>query len=98
MDLADGEYLRTHFERRSWEWIDQMHFVCRERSLATDQVRLISREVVVHAEKGVIADHAAILPGVERVGDRTVRFVHDDPETAYRGFLALVRLVEPVSG
>jgi D-aminopeptidase len=48
--------------------------------------------------KGVIADHAAIMPGVERVGDRTVRFVHDDPETAYRGFLAIVRLVEPVSG
>jgi D-aminopeptidase len=38
------------------------------------------------------------MPGVERVADRTVRFVHDDPVVAYRGFLALVRLVESVSG
>jgi len=56
MDLADGEWLRSNFEKRSWEWIDQNHFVCRERSLASDNVRLVSREVVVHAEKGVIAD------------------------------------------
>jgi D-amino peptidase len=54
--------------------------------------------IEVDVARGVVADHAAIMPGVERIGDRTVRFVHDDPETAYRGFLALVRLVEPVSG
>jgi D-alanine-D-alanine ligase len=85
MDLADGEYLRTHFERRSWEWIDQMHFVCRERSLATDRVRLISREVVVHAEKGVIADQfyaerlyakSDIQSMLDRAGFKNVR-VHD---------------------
>ncbi|MBN2211214.1 MAG: methyltransferase domain-containing protein [Sedimentisphaerales bacterium] len=56
MDLVDGEWMRNHFERRSWEWIDTNHFVCRERSLAADGQRLISREVIVHAEKGVIAD------------------------------------------
>ena len=56
LDLADGEWQRTHFEARSWEWIDQDHFVCRERSLARDGERLISREVIVHAERGVIAD------------------------------------------
>jgi D-alanine-D-alanine ligase len=56
LDLADGDWLRQHFEPRSWEWIDADHFVCRERSLAGDGVRLISREVVVHAERGVIAD------------------------------------------
>lgn len=56
LDLAEGGWLREHFERRSWEWIDQQHFVCRERSLAADRRRLISREVVVHAERGVIAD------------------------------------------
>jgi D-aminopeptidase len=38
------------------------------------------------------------MPGVERVGDRTVRFTHDDPETAFRGLLAILRLVESVSG
>ena len=56
LDLADGDWLRQQFEPRSWEWIDADHFVCRERSLAGDGVRLISREVVVHAERGVIAD------------------------------------------
>jgi len=56
LDLADGDWMKTNFERRSWEWIDENHFVCRERSLARDGRRLITREVVVHAEKGVIAD------------------------------------------
>jgi D-alanine-D-alanine ligase len=56
LDLADGEWLRRNFEPRSWEWIDQDHFVCRERALAEDGERLVSREVVVHAEQGVIAD------------------------------------------
>lgn len=56
MDIADGAYLRQNFIPRSWEWIDKQHFVCRERSLATDNERLISREVVTHTEKGVIVD------------------------------------------
>jgi len=56
MDLVDGEWMKSNFDPRSWEWIDQDQFVCRERSLASDGVRLVSREVVVHAEKGVIAD------------------------------------------
>jgi D-alanine-D-alanine ligase len=56
MDLMDGDWMRDNFEARSWEWVDQNHFVCRERDLAEDGDRLISREVVVHAERGVIAD------------------------------------------
>lgn len=56
MDIVNGEWMRQHFEKRSWEWIDENHFVCRERSLAKDQSRIISREVIVHAERGVIAD------------------------------------------
>lgn len=56
LDLADGDWQRENFEPRSWEWIDQNHFVCRERSLSADHKRLISREVVVHAERGVIVD------------------------------------------
>jgi D-alanine-D-alanine ligase len=56
LDLTDGEWMATNFDRRSWEWIDQNHFVCRERSLAEDRQRLVSREVVVHAEKGVLTD------------------------------------------
>ncbi|MFB0525568.1 MAG: methyltransferase domain-containing protein [Phycisphaerae bacterium] len=56
IDSADGEYLRKKFQPRSWEWIDKNYFVCRERSLSRDKQRLISREVVTHVRKGVIAD------------------------------------------
>ena len=56
MDIADGEWIGANYEPRSWEWIDQNQFVCRERTLSADRARLITREVVVHAEKGVIAD------------------------------------------
>lgn len=56
IDVTDGEYLREHFQPRSWEWIDKKHFVCRERSLSLDKQKLISREVVSHVEKGIITD------------------------------------------
>ncbi len=56
LDLPDGDWLRRNYEARSWEWIDQDHLVCRERALAADGERLVSREVVIEAEKGVIAD------------------------------------------
>ena len=56
IDVTDGEYLKKNFQPRSWEWIDKKHFVCRERSLSVDSNRLISREVIVNSEKGVIAD------------------------------------------
>jgi D-alanine-D-alanine ligase len=56
LDLADGDWQRQNFMPRSWEWIDENHFVCRERAISADQSRLISREVVVHAERGVIVD------------------------------------------
>ena len=56
LDIADGAWLHDHFQTRSWEWIDQNHFVCRERSLSSDGARIISREVIVHAEDGVIVD------------------------------------------
>ncbi|HIJ64714.1 MAG TPA: methyltransferase domain-containing protein [Candidatus Hydrogenedentes bacterium] len=56
MDLVDGEWMRSNYERRSWEWVDQNQFVCRERSLSKDGARIISREVFTHAERGVIAD------------------------------------------
>lgn len=56
VDVVDGDYLRQHFLPRSWEWIDKTHFVCRERSISVDKQRLISRDVVTHVEKGVIAD------------------------------------------
>src|SRR5258707_5239278 len=56
MDLMDCEWIRSHFVPCSWEVLLSHHFLCRERGLAEDGDRLISREVVVHAERGVIAD------------------------------------------
>ena len=48
--------------------------------------------IEVDYSRGVEADHAAIVPGAERFGDRGVRFASDDPALAYRGFLAGNRL------
>lgn len=50
--------------------------------------------IVIEVDYGraVQADFAAILPGAERFGDRSVRFSSDDPLVAYRGFLAGNRL------
>jgi D-amino peptidase len=50
--------------------------------------------VVVEVEyrNAIAADYAAVVPGAERYGDRGVRFEAADAETAYRGFLAGVRL------
>ncbi|MBN1387640.1 MAG: methyltransferase domain-containing protein [Bacteroidales bacterium] len=56
IDVADGNYLKDNYSPRSWEWIDKNHFVCRERSLAGDNQRLISREVISNIKKGVIVD------------------------------------------
>lgn len=56
IDITDGNLMRDNFEPRSWEWIDKNHFVCRERSLSENNDRLISREVITHVNKGVIAD------------------------------------------
>ncbi len=56
IDVADGNYLRENYSPRSWEWIDNKHFVCRERSLSSDNQRLISREVISNIHKGVIVD------------------------------------------
>lgn len=56
IDFTDGDYLRKNFEARSWEWIDKKYFVCRERSLSKSADRLISREVITHTSKGVVAD------------------------------------------
>ena len=56
IDLTDGDYMREFFAPRSWEWIDKDYFVCRERSLSKDNERLISREIINHTKKGIIAD------------------------------------------
>jgi D-amino peptidase len=54
--------------------------------------------IVVEVEyiNAVVADHAAVVPGAVRFGDRGVRFEAPDPVTAFRGFLAGVRLASAV--
>jgi len=71
MDIVDGDWMRNNFEPRSWEWIDKDHFVCRERSLSSDGEKIVSREVVVHSERGVIADqfYAERLYSYERIAE-----------------------------
>jgi len=56
IDVADGDFLKHHFKPRSWEWINKKHFVCRERCISSNGKKLISREVITHTDKGVIAD------------------------------------------
>ena len=89
LDITDGAYMAEHFDRRSWEWIDEHHFVCRERSISQDRERLISREVIVHDEMGVIADQfyaerlytrEGISKLLEKCGFRNVRH-HGHAET-----------------
>lgn len=69
LDICDGDFMRSNFKDRSWEWIDKKYFVCRERSLSSDQDRLISREVITDVNKGVIADqfYAERLYSVEAI-------------------------------
>ncbi|KAG0052865.1 hypothetical protein BGZ83_002012 [Gryganskiella cystojenkinii] len=56
LDLADGGYLRENYSPRGWEWIDDSMMVCRERWLTEDKKRLVSREVVILTNQGVIRD------------------------------------------
>jgi D-amino peptidase len=64
------------------------------------ELRLLQTEgpVVIEVDyrRSLEADYAAIPPPAERVGDRTVRHVADDPLDAYRAFLAGVRLASLV--
>jgi D-amino peptidase len=54
----------------------------------------VDSPVVIEVDfaRGVVADHVAIMPGVERFGDRSVRITAGDPVDAFRAFLAGVRL------
>jgi D-alanine-D-alanine ligase len=56
LDIVDGEWMAKNFEPRSWEWIDQSHFVNRERSLSSAGKRIVSREVITNSDIGVLAD------------------------------------------
>jgi D-amino peptidase len=67
------------------------------RRAAAGELRPLVVEAPVRLEveyrHGGEAAHAAIVPGAERFGDRGVRIVAPDMPTAYRAFLAGIRLV-----
>jgi len=54
--------------------------------------------VVIEVDYGraVVADHVAMIPGAERVGDRTVRLAYPDGLAAYRAFLTANRVARAV--
>ena len=58
----------------------------------------VERPVVIEVDyhRALQADYAALTPLADRLGDRTVRHAGPDPITAYRGFLAGVRLASLV--
>jgi D-amino peptidase len=66
------------------------------RRAATGDLQLLVVDPPVTVEvdyhRPIEADYAAIVPGAERVGDRGVRYVGSDVASAYRAFLAGVRL------
>jgi len=70
-----------------------------ERARAGELRRLeVDLPVVIEVDyrRALEADFAAVVPNAERLNDRTVRHLGPDPLTAYRGFLAGVRLAATV--
>ena len=61
-----------------------------------DQMQLYQPELPLRGELDLrlpmMADYAAVLPGVERIGPRTVAFSAADGDRFYRLFICLVRL------
>jgi D-amino peptidase len=69
------------------------------RAAAGELRRLdVPAPVVIEVDyaKGVVADHAAMVPGAARIGDRTVRITGAAGIDAYRGFLVANRLAGAV--
>ncbi len=70
------------------------------RRAGAGELRLlrVGPPVVIEADYGraIEADYAAVVPGVERVGDRGIRIEAGDATTAYRAFLAGLRLTSIV--
>jgi D-alanine-D-alanine ligase len=56
LDIVDGGWLRSHLVPRSFEWIDAQHLACREREVTADGDRVVTREIVLHARDGIVAD------------------------------------------
>lgn len=86
IDVVDGNYIKENYKPRDWEWLDKKYFVCRERSLSQDGKKLISREVLAHAERGVVSDkiftqtlytEESLAKLLESCGFSDVKFYHE---------------------
>ena len=75
MDLTDGDWVRRNHEPRSWEWLNAQELVVRERQLSADGQRLVCREVIVHATRGILVDqfYAERLYDRQQVADLLTR-------------------------
>ena len=75
MDLTDGDWVRRNYEPRSWEWLNSQELVVRERQLSADGQRLVCREVIVHATRGILVDqfYAERLYDRQQVADLLTR-------------------------
>ena len=98
--VADGTYsaISVHPEVARERIRAAAEEAVRRAALGAYRPLEVDRPVVIEVDyaRGVVADHGAVVPGAERIGDRTVRFASDDPVLAYRGFLAINRLAGAV--
>ena len=94
LDLVDGDWLRDNFEKRSWEWLEDRLLVCRERALSRIGDRLITRETVIDADRGVMGDRffaerlysrSSITNLLAAVGFEAIRFDESVESRSDRG-------------
>ncbi|MEM4290452.1 MAG: methyltransferase domain-containing protein [Nitrososphaerota archaeon] len=57
IDLAAGDAVKRNYVKRSWEWVDDRTIVVREREMAADGERILTRELVLDVESGVQVDN-----------------------------------------
>ncbi len=69
LEITDGAWLKAHFVPSEWRWLDQEHVLCRERSLSGEGDRLICRDILLHRDRGIVADrfYALVLYTPERI-------------------------------
>lgn len=77
IDVSDGDWVRSSFAPRSWEWLEDGHVACRERELTADGSRVVCREVVLSLRQGLVKDQvyaerlytrASLASALERAG------------------------------
>lgn len=57
LDIMDGKFMAMNFEKKSSELLADGSMVVRERELSRDGKRLITRELLLHPQNGILADN-----------------------------------------